>query len=397
MKHIVKTLALAWLSVSTVGAGPVQKTEINADAKWLLHLDVEQFRASKMGGYVVSQLLEPKIQRQLTELKRKMKFDVDPNKILEKIGSVTIYGTDYKSPKENAVVMIKADADIQAAFVGVLAGFALAGTNSPVQLTQSQVGKVTVYAMKDQAYCAVLPGKVVALSTSRAAIDRAADVLDGRAKNLASGRKFSEFPQEKAGFFFLATAEGFNDDMALPPQAKLLQMADGGQIALGEDAGQLFLNLALKAKTPEIVTQMQQVIQGLIAMASLGQTEDQDISQLIKAIKVNATEDVVSVRVEYPTDKIIERINEKVGERRHRDGAAEESARMVEQQARMIEQQQRALDEAIRRFDEERKNGGNADAIEALQKNIAKLQQELVKAKNSDAAEQSAAPEGKAE
>lgn len=333
MKHIVKLLALASLAAATAFAGPVQKTEINADAKWLLHLDADRFRSSKVGDYVITELLEPKVQHPLNDLKEKMKFDLDPNKILEKINSITIYGTDYKTPKENAVLMVKAAPDLQAVLVGALAGWALAGTNAPIHLTQSQVGNVTVYSAEDKGvHCAILPDKVMAFSASHRAIERAAEVLDGKGKSLASSHKFSEFPEEKMGFFFLASAEGFSEDTALPPQAKLLQMADGGQVALGEDGGLLFLNLALKAKTQEIVTQMQQVIQGLIAMASLGQPEDQDIAQLVKAIKVNATEDVVSVRVEYPADKIIERIGEQVKKKHHHTEAAAAEQKSAENQ-----------------------------------------------------------------
>lgn len=214
--------------------------EINGDAKWLLHLDLDRFRASKAGEYVITQLVEPKIQHPLNELKQKMKFDIDPNKILEKINSITIYGTDFKTPKENAVLVIKASDDLQAAFVGVLAGFALAGTNSPMQLTQEQVGNVTLYSAPDKAYCAILPGKVVALSASHAAARKAAEVLAGQAETLSVKKTFAEFPEEKSGFFFLASAQGFNEDAALPPQAKVLQMADGGQLALGEDTSSLF-------------------------------------------------------------------------------------------------------------------------------------------------------------
>ena len=114
----------------------------------------------------------------------------------------------------------------------------------------------------------------------------------------------------KKTFFFLGVAEGFSADTVLPPQAKLLQLADGGRVVLGENADQLFLDLALKAKTSEVVTQMQQVIQGLIAMASLGKPDDKDIMQLVQSTKVSATDKVVSVNVEYPVEKALQRIDE---------------------------------------------------------------------------------------
>jgi len=231
------------------------------------------------------------------------------NRILDKINSITVYGTDYQSPRDNSVLMIKTDPDLQTAFVGVMAGLALAGTNAPVK--QTQVGPVTFYSLKDQVFFAVLPGKLVAVGKSRGIVQKAADVLAGKAANLKSSKVFSEFADVKKTFFFFGVAEAFNSDAVVAPQAKLLQMADGGRVVLGEHADQLFLDLALKAKSSEIVTQMQQVVQGIIALASLGQPENKDLAQLVQAVKVSADDRIVNVSVEYPVDKVIQKLGER--------------------------------------------------------------------------------------
>jgi hypothetical protein len=308
MKRIALTLSLLIPLLNPALAGSIPKEEVSADAKWLIHLEAAQFRASKVGGFIITELLEKKLSQPVEDAKKNLKLDIDMDKILSGINSITIYGTDYESLQDHAVLLIRTSPDLEKILVGFLAGLALAGTNSPLQVTQTQEGSVSFYAMPKTAYCAVLPGKVMAIGRSREITEKAAQVLAGKAPGLASGAAFGGFGELKEAFFFLGVAEGFNVGNKLPPQAKLLQVADAGRIVLGEDAGQIFLNLALRGKTPEVVSQMQQVMQGIIAIGSLSQPQDKDIAQLLQSIRVSRADNIVSVRVDYPVDRAIEQL-----------------------------------------------------------------------------------------
>lgn len=308
MKKIALMVPLFLSLLHPALAGSVPKEEVSADAKWLLHLDAAQFRASKVGSFIVSEMLEKKLNQPVEQLKEKLKLDIDVDKILSGINSITIYGTDYQSPQDHAVLLIRAGPELQKILVGFLAGMVLAGTNAPVQVTQTQEGSVSFYAIADTAYCAVLPDKVMAIGRSREVTEKAAKVLAGKAPALTSGAVFGGFGDLKEAFFFLGVAEGFNAGNKLPPQAKLLQVADAGRIALGEDANQVFLSLALRGKTPEVVTQMQEVMQGIIAIGSLSQPQDKDIAQLLQSIKVSTADNIVNVRVDYPVGRAIQQL-----------------------------------------------------------------------------------------
>jgi hypothetical protein len=305
MKSIALIVPLCLSLLHPALAGSIPKEEVSADAKWLLHLEAAQFRASKVGGYIITEILEKQLSRPVEEMKRNLKLDVDLDKILGGINSITIYGTDYQSPQDHAVLLIRTSPEIEKILVGFLAGMALAGTNIPVQVTQTQEGSVSFYAVQNTAYCAVLPGKVIAVGRSREITEKAAQVLAGKAPALASGAAFGGFDDVKEAFFFLGVAEGFNAGPGLPPQAKLLQVADAGRVAVGEDSNQVFMSLALRGKTPEAVMQMQQVMQGIIAIGSLSQPQDKDIAQLLQSIKVSASGNIVSVRVDYPVERAI--------------------------------------------------------------------------------------------
>ena len=160
------------------------------------------------------------------------------------------------------------------------------------------------------------------LSKSREAVEKAEAVLNGKSANLSTGKAFSGFPETPKAFFFLAIAEGFNEDAPLPPQAKVLKMTEGARLILGENAGSLFLNLALKAKSSEVMTQMQQVIQGTVALASLSQPENPDLMQLAQSVKVSGDDKMVTVGVEFPVEKAIRLLGEKKAKPRDDESGA---------------------------------------------------------------------------
>ena len=310
MKCIALFLPLFLALLSPAVAGSIPKEEISADAKWLVHLEAAQFRATKAGSFIITELLEPKLGQAVGQLKEKVKLDLDTKKIIGGLDSITIYGTDYQSPQDHAVLLIATSSELQKIVVGFLAGMVLAGTNAPMQVTQTVEGNVTFYGVQDAAYCAVLPGKVIAIGRSREATEKAAKVLEGKAPCLASGAAFGGFGDLEEAFFFVGVAQGFNLGDNLPPQAKLLQVAEAARVALGESADQLFLSLALRAKTTDVVGEMQQVVQGLIAIGSLSQPHDNDLGRLLQSIKVSTADNVVNVRVDYPADKAIEQLGQ---------------------------------------------------------------------------------------
>src|SRR5260221_9087104 len=127
MKHFAGILMTGLALVATASAGPLQKEQVAGDAKWVLHLDVEQLRASKLGNYFLTEIAEKQMTRPLDDMKRQFHFELDPVKLVEKVNSITAYGTEYREPQDNAVLVIKTDADLQKIVTGMLAGLGLAG------------------------------------------------------------------------------------------------------------------------------------------------------------------------------------------------------------------------------------------------------------------------------
>jgi hypothetical protein len=219
--------------------------------------------------------------------------------------------------------VIKTDLDVTKALDGLIEKFAKEAGEGAGPVKREKRGSATTYSFhNEQGFASVHPGKLVVLSKSREAVEKAEAVLSGKSANLSTGKAFSGFPETPKAFFFLAIAEGFNEDAALPPQAKVLKMTEGARLVLGENAASLFLNLALKAKSSEVMTQMQQVIQGTVALASLSQQENADLMQLAQSVKVSGDDKMVTVGVEFPVEKAIRLLGEKNAKSRDDDSGA---------------------------------------------------------------------------
>ena len=302
MKFIAPALAIL-LGAATSPAGPLHKEQVAASAKWLVHLDVDSFLGSQTGGFV-AQLFDKDVKKHTEDLNKQFGVKLD----LRSIHSVTAYGTEYKMRGEpSGVLMVQSDLPVGNMIEAVMAIFdGTAGTNNPLKKIQTK--PFPIYTMHHQVFGTPLKTNLFLISRSRLDLEKGCEVVLGKSANLTSTKTFSAFPEAPNGFVLLGVAEGFID-APLPPQAKVLKNADGGQIVAGEKADKLFLQLSLSGKDAESATQIQQVLQGLLALASLAQGENQDLQQLSQAAKVSSNDKVVTVNLELPVSTIIDRVN----------------------------------------------------------------------------------------
>lgn len=313
MKELLRLprLSFAWvLALSGIAwAAPLPRERIAADAKWILHADLTGFRGSQLGGYVQTNYLD----QFLKQMSSNMKFDAQA--LVQKMTSITAYGSGFKKQDPEAslstgVLLLQADAETQKILEGALAAQLLANTNGPLRKLQGE--PYPLYAVGSDLYGAIQSNGMILVGKSRERIDQASLVLAGKSPSLKESKMFTDFPVSSDSYFFLGIAAEFNELADIPPQARVLQMADGVRLTLGEKAELLQAELALKSKSTEVVNQIQQVLQGVVALFSLGQPENQDIAELVRNTKVTTLDQFVAVGVKYPVAKalaLIEQLN----------------------------------------------------------------------------------------
>jgi hypothetical protein len=109
----------------------------------------------------------------------------------------------------------------------------------------------------------------------------------------------------------LGVAEGIGQGANLPPHAAVLKKAEGGRLVIGETGDRIVLNLDVKAASPDVAQQIQQVVQGLLALGALNAEQQPDLAALAQGVRVSLNGSLVSLGVEIPTAKILNMIKEK--------------------------------------------------------------------------------------
>ena len=295
--------AVCWMitGAAAIAAG-LPKENVAADAKWLLHLDVAEFKNTQIGQDLAKGFLDAHWETARQVIKPMINVDWD----WRQVESITIYGTDLK-PDDNAVVLIKTDAATQQGLEAALRKKLQDAKDPDDKAAAEAEGNGSILALGNDLFFAPQKGGLTLLGKRRAALESASAVLAGKAANLKTSTAFAGLPEDPKGFFFLAMAEGFATPEHLPPQAQILQQAEGGKLVLGEHGDRLFLSISLKAKTEEASQQIQKIVTGLQALMALSQNQNPDLMELSNATKVSANGKVVTAWIEYPIAKAFER------------------------------------------------------------------------------------------
>ena len=318
MKNLFKLSTLFAASAFVTGA-PLVQTHVAADAKWLLHVDVHEIRNSQMGTVGIEQMK--------TMLEKEMgPIGINIDALLQEIESITAYGTSYeRDAPEKSVLMISAGDKAQAMIEGYIAHETLTkGDAGGVQELRELAYQT--YLIDGQIYMAFPTPRRILISQSLDKIMHAQNVVDGRATSLLSGDSVLSV-HDDGGFFVLASVQGLNQLKDMPPQARILSKATGGQVAFGESNGEVKASVILTTETDEIARQLSRIIEGMVALASFVEVDGYGVARLVESIDISSGDKKVQMSLRYPTDDLlllIELAQKSVASRRSQSDAPRE-------------------------------------------------------------------------
>ncbi len=299
--YCLSLLGIGLIGLTAVGS-PIPKDQIAADAKWILHLDTEQFMRGKIGSYLIDEVLNPRSALFKETLKQQLGFDLD----WKQIKGITAYGTGYHPQEDDSgILLIRTSMDVKGALEA-----AMAKAIPQLRIEKIENAPLPLYRFNDQGYVAVPSSDLVLVARQRNAIDRGREILEGHTDTLAAAQALQDYPESPFGFFLLAVAEGFGQQADLPATAAIFKQATGARLLLGEDNGRLRLNFDLKAASSEVVQQIQQVAQGLLALAAMNAGQNPDLQKLTQAAAVTSSGKCVTLAVAIPVTDIIAKIKE---------------------------------------------------------------------------------------
>ncbi len=297
MNRLIFIFTAAAMGFTSFGA-PLDKKNVAADAQWLAHLDFENLKDTKMGAFLLARLREEIAKNNDSPI------SIDVGLVAEELHSLTAYGSSIsEDPQKNSVLIVKTGDRARSIIDGYLATLEME-TDGKSGVKRLEDKAHDTYLVGNEVYATFLEDDVWVSSKSYEQIEKVQRVIEGGIKNIEdSDSKLMR--ADEPGFFFLATVEGFDAIADMPAQARVLQKAQGGQIALGEQGDMFRTKIALSTPDAETSSQLSRIVQGMVALASFAEVGDERLNTLMNNLVVEEEESLVSIGLEYPVESLI--------------------------------------------------------------------------------------------
>ncbi|MFO1530152.1 MAG: hypothetical protein U1F77_10610 [Kiritimatiellia bacterium] len=293
MNRLLMLLSAATLAVS-VRAAPVNPADVAADARWVVHADLDSFKGTELGKYMKGKLVDPRVKDKLAAFRQMFQFDP-----AEDIASVTLYGSSRR--EEDGIALFRG------AFKGETLVTLLKANDSYKSRRENGLEIHSwIDGKKDgdaRTFGAILDDRVVILGRSGDLVARAAAVVRGKAGALNPANAAIDLPQGAPAFF--AAAANLQDLGVNDPRAAMVKDIVAGSIVVGEQAGQMQGTLSVTTRTPEAAAQMNAMLSGLLAMAQMNREKKPELATLAQRVQPVVDGSHFKVSMSFPVREII--------------------------------------------------------------------------------------------
>ncbi len=298
-------------------AGPLDKSQVSADAKWVVHTDVEGFLASKTGGAFTDLLKKQGADKGIAAFA--VMFGFDP---LKDVKGITLYGAEFKDTagvalldvnfdREKILTLLKANQSFKEDKCNDHAFYSW--VDNPKEGESADKPGPTKYGC--------FFGKTGAVITQDLdMLKKALDVLDSKADTLAKkGAALSVEPSK--GAFVVAAGAGIGEALASAKTtdkagAAVISQLTAAAFELGEAKDKVYCTLSLTGKTEAVATDLWKIVDGLLALVDLfkpaidagdakGQQVPKELVAMVKDITVAAEGKTVTVKMDTSVDNVI--------------------------------------------------------------------------------------------
>ena len=302
-------LALAF-AVQGVRAEPYNPKQVPADAKWVIHVDIDAAQQSTLGKLVRDHLQgDPDFTRKAQDFQT-----FTGTRLLEDIHAVLLFGREFEGPKSVLVIHAKLDADLLLRKMRqTKPGFASKFHGEHEVPNWIDDNGVRVYA------CFHSPTATV-ISQSFEEMGASLDVLDGKTAGLKAD---SLMATKSALGTFLFVASDKLQDLAKRNKdiSPITRSADAGAITFGETDRQLFLHGMLVSSSNELAKQTRMALDGLrtfVVMAANDKNKPVDaktvaIADMLRSATVDVKDRMVDVEIKLSVNAILQLLPRELG------------------------------------------------------------------------------------
>jgi hypothetical protein len=286
MKKTIILLTLCLALPHAAQAALLNMANVGADANFVVHADLDQFRSTDFGKIILARLDELGISEKLQNFAKVFSFNP-----LNDVRDVTIYGQDKDEHK--TVILISGRFDQER----LLALFRL----NPEYGEEVYEG-ITLRRWHDDKKGGMMYGcfytdDLVVMSSGEGTAKRAIDVLKGNYGH-ADATTFNQPALSEGAAFIRIAVRNFEGlakaDKEHPVVMKQIQSLYAGA---GESGQQFNASATLRAKSPEAAQGITKVIEGLVALVVLSGEENIQLSETAKKVLITCEDNIVQIRL----------------------------------------------------------------------------------------------------
>ncbi|MCK4873009.1 MAG: hypothetical protein KAS72_09815 [Phycisphaerales bacterium] len=306
MRSIFLTFAASVSLAGVVLAGPLDKSLVDADAMWLMHVDIEAAVQSKVFAMARD---HGELRAELDEAVAEFQEELGLNPLEDFMG-VTIYGVGCD---ESDVVAIITTTDKADQVIAML--------DEELSSDEHRVvtaGDYTVHIIgdggdgDDRVYACIQGAEQSSLRRAYIAGDMAA-LLDGlavaehRRPSLAGTPDAELRVAPEMGSIFVAVVTSLDELPEVRPASHLARYAQSLQLDVGEHHDAVYVRAAAVAESAENAQDMSQAVLGLLAIARMAAAERPELGPvigLLQSVQVQTDDTRITVRLEMPVDEL---------------------------------------------------------------------------------------------
>jgi hypothetical protein len=296
MKTLFSMVALA-MSVAAVQAAKIDKANISNDAKFVVHLDLDAFRASKIGITLLEKIRKDEGGEKLNALAELIGFDP-----LSAIHGATMFGN---GEEDNGILVVKHKADNTKL---------LAFMKLDEYYRTTEHGKHEIHGAGDRGdgkrgYVSFVNATTAVLAASRELAAEGIDLVNGKGAAVKQIPTSLVSADKKAKNAFLVAYANVEDLKEHIDNETVNQMAKRVAFVMGESDEKFILSISVDALDADAAENMENMVNGLIGFARLNQDENPEVKDILKGLKVTRNEENVSVHFSVGVNKLFELID----------------------------------------------------------------------------------------
>ncbi|MCJ7580385.1 MAG: DUF3352 domain-containing protein [Candidatus Aminicenantes bacterium] len=288
------TVFLAFLMAAIfspkISGESIQTKLVPAEAKWLIHIDVEKFAKTEL-KQILEKNSDHDFSREIMGIEKKTGID-----FFSDISSVTVIGMNLEN--SDPVVAISGSLD-KSQLLDLIKE-----EESGVEI---KYGSFILYNWDNDGFGVFADDNLLIISENRSGLEKVLDTFSGKEKDFSNTPLQRQLKTLSPGTFLVAAAENVSelldeddDDFG----ALILKKTESAFFSVNEKNSKVKLQLDLQTDSPETATNMENMVTGLKAFLSMNDKIDPNWD-IIKSLKVSAKGTTVVLESEGSMEELL--------------------------------------------------------------------------------------------